>query len=240
VSDPIFVGIGSAQILARIARDMALQPGLSTAEDCVGERCALPAPVRHCRDLGGRRRHVIAVRAATDPVAEERTRAITVQLRQGPGWDAVHGSSPVRMADLRDEPRWPDYRSAILADEAPLLSAAAFPLEVAPRRMGALVLGAPQPEFFTDLKYDLAATFAEHASIALARVAAEEEAANLQAALVSNRRTGMAVGVLMSEHRITEQRAFELLRLASRNGHRKVRELADEVLLTGTLPDVVP
>lgn len=68
------------------------------------------------------------------------------------------------------------------------------------------------------------------------RRAADETNANLQSALASNRRIGTAVGILMAHRRITDSSAFELLRLVSQSTHRKLREIAEDVILTGTLP----
>jgi hypothetical protein len=69
-----------------------------------------------------------------------------------------------------------------------------------------------------------------------ARHAADATTANLQIALATNRRIGMAIGVLMAHRRITDLDAFELLRVVSQRSHRKLRELAEDVLLTGELP----
>lgn len=63
-----------------------------------------------------------------------------------------------------------------------------------------------------------------------------DKIANLEAALVTARRIGAAMGVLMASHKVTEPQAFDLLRTASQNRHRKLREVAEDVLLTGTLP----
>jgi AmiR/NasT family two-component response regulator len=64
---------------------------------------------------------------------------------------------------------------------------------------------------------------------------AELRAAGLEAALASNRRIGMAVGVLMCRHQLTDEQAFALPRTASQQGNVKVRELAETVIATGTL-----
>jgi hypothetical protein len=48
----------------------------------------------------------------------------------------------------------------------------------------------------------------------------------------------MAIGVLMAHHKITEDEAFTLLRLASQALHRKLRDIAAEVAETGILPDL--
>jgi DNA-binding response OmpR family regulator len=63
----------------------------------------------------------------------------------------------------------------------------------------------------------------------------EDRAANLQTALTTNRQIGVAVGVLMSREKITSEQAFDLLRSLSNRTNRKLREVAEEVALTGDL-----
>jgi DNA-binding response OmpR family regulator len=65
---------------------------------------------------------------------------------------------------------------------------------------------------------------------------AEDKAANLAVALSSNRRIGVAVGVLMSTRQLTAEQAFEELKRTSQRLNRKVYDIADEVALTGELP----
>lgn len=64
---------------------------------------------------------------------------------------------------------------------------------------------------------------------------AEDRAAGLERALASNRRIGMAIGILMSQHRLTEHQAIAVLTAHSQHHNVKVRELAETVILTGTL-----
>ncbi len=67
---------------------------------------------------------------------------------------------------------------------------------------------------------------------------AENTAANLRAALASNRQIGAAIGVLMALRGLTAEQAFDLLRTTSNQTNRKLRDLADEVVRTGTLDKV--
>lgn len=60
----------------------------------------------------------------------------------------------------------------------------------------------------------------------------------LEQAVLSNRRIGMAIGILMASLKITEDRAFDLLRTASSRRNQKLRDIAEEVLLTGELVTV--
>ena len=59
---------------------------------------------------------------------------------------------------------------------------------------------------------------------------------NLKKALQTNRRIGAAVGILMSSAKLSEESAFDLLRHVSSQTGRKIRDIADEVVLTGALP----
>jgi hypothetical protein len=100
----------------------------------------------------------------------------------------------------------------------------------------ALHLFAERAGAFTDADIDLATVLAAHASSLLALYEAEDHAANLETALESNRDIGAAVGVLMAHHQVTQQDAFTLLRVASQSLHRKLRDVATEVVETGALP----
>jgi hypothetical protein len=67
-------------------------------------------------------------------------------------------------------------------------------------------------------------------------VAAELYAKNLERAQRSNRRIGMAIGILMSRHGVTEIQAFEALRSVSTHRNVRLREIAEDVVYTGDLP----
>lgn len=65
---------------------------------------------------------------------------------------------------------------------------------------------------------------------------AEDKVANLERALASNRQIGAAMGILMTRLKLTDEQAFDLLRKTSQNRHRKLRDIAEEVTMTGELP----
>ncbi|WP_139094428.1 ANTAR domain-containing protein, partial [Acinetobacter baumannii] len=62
-----------------------------------------------------------------------------------------------------------------------------------------------------------------------------EQVTNLRLAQESNREIGTALGVLMSSHRLTQSQAFDLWRMASQHTHRKLRDIAADVVHTGAL-----
>lgn len=70
--------------------------------------------------------------------------------------------------------------------------------------------------------------------------AVEAEVANVKAPLNPTRTIGIALGIIMPAHKITPDEAFEVLRVTSRHSYRMVRDVADEVALTGIVPDTCP
>jgi len=65
--------------------------------------------------------------------------------------------------------------------------------------------------------------------------AAEDRAAQLELALASNRRIGIAVGIVMARLHLTDGQALELLRDASQRRNVKLRELAEDIIYTGSV-----
>ena len=66
--------------------------------------------------------------------------------------------------------------------------------------------------------------------------AVKQQNANLRVALGSSRRVGMALGILMATYKITSEQSFEMLSQVSQASNRKVRDLAEHLILTGSLP----
>jgi hypothetical protein len=60
---------------------------------------------------------------------------------------------------------------------------------------------------------------------------------NLERALDSNRQIGVAIGILVAQRKITQDAAFELMRAASQQQHRKLASVADDVIRVGTVLD---
>lgn len=63
-----------------------------------------------------------------------------------------------------------------------------------------------------------------------AGVVSREHAAQMERALQSSRTIGTAVGILMAEREIRQDEAFTVLKTASRNSNRKLREVAQELV----------
>ena len=64
---------------------------------------------------------------------------------------------------------------------------------------------------------------------------AEDRAANLERALATNRRIGIAIGILMARRQLTDDQAIATLKAQSQHRNVKVQELAEAVIYAGTL-----
>ena len=143
----------------------------------------------------------------------------------------------VRIQDTETETRWPRYLAAIASSGLTVRSAVGYPLLLAERKLGALLLYSPKPSFFADELVHIGSVLADHATIALDAATSADKAHHLSLALQSNRRIGIAVGILMALHQLDDQQAFDLLRVASQYRHQKLRQVAEEVILTGVVPN---
>jgi len=172
--------------------------------------------------------------ASSDPVADEADR-LQYQFEQGPCLQAAIDEHSYLLFDVEHEQRWSTYARALLR-QTPVRSVLTFDLGGDER--AALNLFGAAAGCFEDADVQFGAVFAAHTTTALALYLAEERADNLTAALASNRQIGIAIGILMAYHRVTQDEAFDMLRSASQHLHIKLRDIAQDVVETGTLPDL--
>jgi hypothetical protein len=171
--------------------------------------------------------------ASSDPVAAQAD-SLQYVLKEGPCLSAAENDADYLMFDVEAETRWPRYAEALMK-QTPVRSVLSF--QLAAQESAALNLFAESPGAYDDEAMSTGAIFAAHATNLVALYEAQDEATNLESALNSNRRIGTAMGVLMAHHKVTEDVAFGMLRSASQRLHRKLRDIAVEVVETGTLPE---
>jgi GAF domain-containing protein len=154
----------------------------------------------------------------------------------GPCLEAAIAGRFIEMADARTEGRWPDYVQTFL--ESGALSLFAVPVPAAQLSAG-LNVYAPVADAFTDQDRHALTEFAAYAAVALTNLDtvqdALELAGNLQAAMAYRSVIEQAKGILMERHKLTADQAFRLLAEASMHTNRKVRDLAEDLVLTGAL-----
>jgi hypothetical protein len=168
-----------------------------------------------------------------------RVDAIEYETGEGPCLEAIEDDDITRADDLTTDTRWPKFSERTVR-ETPIRSMFGVRIFLGADDRGALNFYAPEPGAFTELDLGIGAVFSTLSSLALHNVLAHEKTVNLETALESSRRIGMAMGILMASKLLTADQAFDQLRDASQHLHRKLREIAIEVTETGVLPGTRP
>jgi GAF domain-containing protein len=151
----------------------------------------------------------------------------------GPCLDALATGRVVMSRDTASETRWPTYSNA--ARRYGLRASLSLPMIVAGSTLAAVnvysfdTAAAFGPEEVTQYE-----GFAAQAAISL-RLATRHEKdgillAQLEAALNSRTVIDQALGIIMMQQRCTSAEAFDLLRRQSQNSHRKLREIATDLV----------
>jgi GAF domain-containing protein len=167
----------------------------------------------------------------------EQVDGLQYRLKSGPCVDAVIDDTIYRPSDLRTDPRWPEFgRQAYeVAGILSMMSMRLF-MESDQDVIAGLNMYSTDRDAFTDDDQRVALLLATHGALALNSVRAHQQVAHLNIALHSNRNIGVAIGVLMSLYKVTQEQAFDLMRMASQATHRKLADIASDVTETGELP----
>lgn len=181
--------------------------------------------------------------AATHDLVE-RTDRIQYKLGSGPGIDALITRPVSRAGDLSTDDRWPEFGRRV-AQSTGIHSVLSYRLfgeeqEVDHGASAGLNVYSTKLAAFDDDAESVGLRLAAFGTLAVLGAAARQRADHLQQALLSNRNIGVAMGILMALHKITRDRAFDLLCVYSQRTNRKIADLAAEIAETGELPYVVP
>ena len=172
--------------------------------------------------------------AATDDRAR-RADAIQYELGSGPCIDAILKQTLYSPTDLRTDDRWADYGRRV-ATEIGFLSMLSYRmLLAADDAVASLNVYSDEVDAFTDSDVLVGLLPATHGAQAAAAAQHREHADHLQRAVQSNREIGTAMGILMAHDLLTQEQAFDLLRVASQKSNRKLADVARDVTETGTL-----
>lgn len=155
-------------------------------------------------------------------------------LREGPSVDALHGDEPIvglHAGCPQDAARWPELAPRV--DALGLCTVLAVRMAWERKTLGVMTLGCDTRQGLPPETVVLATAFAAHAA---ATVALARKAEQLELAMVTRQEIGQAVGILMERYGLTADAAFAYLRRLSQNGNVKLRDVADQLRLTGRLP----
>ncbi len=226
--------LGLATLFADIGTQLASQLSTVDAFGAVSQIAVKMVPGTQWAGITRGRRGRFETVGATNPIVDQ-IDAIQYELGSGPCVDAIVQHTIFRTGDLGGDSRWPEF-GVRASTEAGVSSMLSFRLLVEDDDMIAgLNLYSQKPDAFDQNAEVIGTLVATHGAMAVAGVSARERATNLEHALETSREIGIAIGVLMSQHMITRGQAFDLLRIASQAGNRKLADLARDVAETGSL-----
>lgn len=165
---------------------------------------------------------------------------IQYELGSGPCVDAATDDSIFCTGDLRREQRWPEFAARAVLETAVLSLLSVRMFFEDDDVVASLNFYSTEADAFDEQAEMCALILATHATLALASANRQEKIENLQRALTSNRDIGVAMGILMVRHLVTRQQAFDLLRVVSQHTHRKLADVAQDVVESGELEYPTP
>jgi len=220
---------------AAVARALAEEETVAATLQRVVEIARMIVPGCHHAGITVLRRGRPDTPAATDEVSAAVDK-VQYEAGEGPCLSAILERHTYRTGDLAAESRWPGF-SGPAVERTGVRSVLAYRLFTEADTLGALNLYSRELHAFDEEAEAIGTILAAHAALAFARAREREQISGLEQAVASNRSIGMAIGILMAIRRIGQDEAFELLRGVSQRTNRKLRDIADEVVHTGQLPD---
>jgi ANTAR domain/GAF domain len=238
----------SARRLAVLYADVGVRLRCAgTADDVLAELSRLAEELvphaDHASTSRRRGRGFVTVGATSD--VPQQVDEIQYEVGHGPCVDAVLTRHLYNAADLRTDPRWPEFGRRA-AETTGILSMLAFRLFFENEQTAALLAGlnlyAAKPYAFDEADETAVILLSTHGALALAAADQRAQAEGLAGAQQSNRTIGVATGIVMTRLLVTRDQAFDLLRISSQNTNRKLRDVAQDVIDTGRLdlPDRFP
>jgi GAF domain-containing protein len=171
----------------------------------------------------------------TAAYTDERTLAVDrgqYELDEGPCLQAMRDKTILRVTVDEAEERWPEFSTGARAND--ITSFLAAPLIVRGDAIGALNLYSRSGDGFGVVDDVLIALYGAQAAIALANATTYDGARRLseqlQEAINSRAVIEQAKGILMHEHRINADNAFQLLRRRSTTTNTKLRTVAQQIV----------
>jgi GAF domain-containing protein len=181
----------------------------------------------------GRRGRFETIAATSD--VPPRVDQLQYDAGTGPCVDAILDDTVFRVGELATSDRWPDFgRQAAERYGIHSMLAVRMYLEDDDLLAG-LNIYSSSVDAFDASDQTVATLLATHGALALTAANRQDKVENLERALETSRRIGAAVGIVMASRKVTYEQGFDLLRIVSQSSHRKLADVADDVMLTGVV-----
>ena len=169
---------------------------------------------------------------ATSDDALRQVDSLQHELKEGPCLDALQQAETVQSDDLSVDERWPRWGAEVV-ERLGFFSIVSYRLFSTESNLGALNLYGKNRSAFSADDVDDGMALAAHVGVALAGAL---EVENLEKALGGRTVISQATGILMERFDLAPERAFSLLTRISQSQHLKLRQVAEQIVLTRTVP----
>ena len=172
---------------------------------------------------------IITVRSATGVETVHSSRDLGFDpLVPGPIVEAVTFAEPRRLDDVALDQRWPAFGTQFV--NAGYRSCLCLPVSTPGEETAVVTLLSKEPDRFGESAYDVVLLLTLHAGVAFENASVfhdhRELVTQLRTALRTRSLVGQAQGLLMRHFDYDSAHAFEVLKRASQNSNRKLRDLA--------------
>lgn len=219
---------------SRVARSMSMAFGVAdTLESAAAGAVEIIPHAVHAGISMVYQDQPIETQAATDQLVR-RGDELQYELNDGPCLQSIYQQETVQSDDLTRETRWPEW-SRRVASELGVRSMLCFQLFISEDSLGALNLYAEDVAAFDEVDRSTGLALAAHIAVALASAQHYE---TLQAAIISRTVIGQAEGMLMQRYGLDAAQSFAVLTRMSQHAHRRLRDVAADLVRDGITPDV--
>lgn len=242
-------GGDSQQVSPAGSEDADLQAGIGDLAGLVAGSMALPELLAEvatfaARTIPGadgvgvallqtdRTKIVVTGSASSAPIVDQIDRLQYETLHEGPSFTVAADRRTVRSGSLGGEKRWPRFGPRV--GRLGIHSVLALPLMVSDRVIGAISVYGHGKHVFDDNAVELGELFAKPAAVAVhnAHILAQAIAltVQLQTALATRPVIDQAIGLIRGRTGRSADESFAQLKAISQADHRKVSEVAQQVV----------
>lgn len=221
-----------ADVFARLAQELHDADGVEETVETVVQFALHALSCTHAGVVLSTRGFRAEIAAVTDPALIE-VYNLQIDAGEGPLMTSLRDQSTVLVRDTMIDDRWPEWAAKVAG--LGVRSVLDVPLAVGAdkRSVGVLGLYGAEPDAFGLDDEAIAHILARHASVAVATARHEE---TMTRAVDARKLVGQAMGILMERYDVEGDRAFAILRRYSQDTNTKLRDVAQELIETRTLP----
>ena len=169
---------------------------------------------------------------ATQSMSDVYNKKPPLKIGEGIAGKAALKNNPIIIYNVEESP---EYKYKDIAKKEGLKSLLSVPLSIKGRVIGVLNNYTPKPHKFTKDEVNVLMSVANQAAMAIENAELIVKTKVVQEELETRKLVEKAKGILMRDHRLTEEEAFKKIQKQSMDSRRSMREIAEAIILVEEL-----